>query len=151
MGLYGSNRRVDIAAISERMQPVVNAWQNGAIELIDPNINGGTYNVWTNQTTGREHTVLWSGPARIQPMRFPVLVSGQSEQVVYKSVRFQIPLAAEFPDGMIAREGLRIRVTDGGMFPDLERMLFVITSGINSSFAWNRTIETTSDTGVDRG
>lgn len=151
MGLYTSGRKIDIAGISAKMQPVVEAWQNGSIQLIDPNITAGSYNVWSNATTGRTHTVLWSGQARIQPVRWPVMVSGSAEQVAYKSVRFQIPLSAQFPNDMLAREGLRIRVVDGGMFPDLEVMLFVVTSGVNSSFAWNRTIETTADTGVDVG
>lgn len=151
MGLYTKGRKIDIAAISAKMQPVVEAWQNGTIQIIDPNITAGTYNVWTNKTTGRSHTELWTGSARIQPVRWPVLVSGSAEQVAYKSVRFQIPLSAKISNDLLVREGLRIRVTNGGMFPDMTKMLFVITAGASSSFAWNRTLDTTVDTGIDMG
>ena len=150
MGLYTSKRKVDIAAISEVMQSVVSKWQNGVIKILDPHISGGTYNVWENKTTGRNPATIWEGPARIQPIRWPIVVTGKAEQSAYKSVRFQIPRDIEF-DFNVIREGLRIEVSEGGMFEDMESMIFVITAATNSSFAWNRTIDATVDTGVDIG
>ena len=130
------------------MQPAVNAFQNGAIEIFDPDIEGGVFNVWDNEVTGREQTIFWAGPARIQPMRWPTMVTGKAEQSAYRSVRFQIPLTADIGTRFL-REGMRVRVTDGGMLPDLMAMLYVVTAATNSSFAWNRTIETVADTGIE--
>lgn len=151
MGLYAKGVAVDIAAISKEMQPVVEGWQNATIQVIDPNIADGTYNKWKNEVTGKSHAVLWSGRARIQPLRWPLMVTGSAEQASYRAVRFQIPLGSSFTGDMLVREGLRIRVKDGGQFKDLERGMFVITAGSNSSFAWNRTFEAQMDQGIDLG
>ena len=81
-------------------------------------------------------------------MRWPTMVTGKAEQSAYRSVRFQIPLTADIGTRFL-REGMRVRVTDGGMLPDLMAMLYVVTAATNSSFAWNRTIETVADTGIE--
>jgi hypothetical protein len=41
--------------------------------------------------------------------------------------------------------GLVVRVTDGGEFPDLEKLQFNISSAVNSSYAWLLTIECEAD------
>jgi hypothetical protein len=43
------------------------------------------------------------------------------------------------------RNGLQVIVTDGGSDPELEQLSYVITSAINSSYAWSRTIEAEVD------
>lgn len=150
MGLY-SGSPIDIKAISESMSKVVEQWFNASIKLVVPNIAQGTYDKWANKVTGQAPTTLWTGPARIQPLRWPMLTSGQAEQAAFRAIRIQFARDANITPAMLVREGLRIRVTNGGEFPDLERGLFVVTSGLNSSYAWNRTVEAQTDTGVDLG
>ena len=148
MGLYGAAKRFDIDAIGERMEPVVEEFFNGNITIYNPNIQDGAFDVWKNTVAGRSHTELWTGSARIQPVRWPVMVTGKAEQSAYKAVRFQIPLDADI-DTTVVREGMRIQVNNGGRFKDIENMLFVVTAATNSSFAFNRTIDAVVDTGVD--
>jgi len=64
-----------------------------------------------------------------------------------RTVVFQIPLSAEIDPGLI-QEGYRVSVVDGAMSPEFEDGLFVITTTINSSYAWNRRIETMMDQGA---
>jgi hypothetical protein len=59
-----------------------------------------------------------------------------------RRVRFQVPLDET---RSFVRAGLVIRVTDGGLFPDLEKMQFNVSSAINSSYAWLLTIECEAD------
>lgn len=148
MGLYGpAAKGVDIAGISAAMQPTVDEWFNAEIEIVDPDITGGTYNRATNSKTGRNPTVLWSGKARIQALRWPNVATARNEAVALRTVAFHIPLDSDLDPEMI-REGFRVRVTDGGMAPYFEDGLFVITSSVNTSYAWDRRIETVQDQGV---
>jgi hypothetical protein len=55
-----------------------------------------------------------------------------------RGIRVQVPLDVEA--GFI-RAGLQVVVTDGGNDYELEQLQFTITSAINSSYAWARTIE----------
>lgn len=149
MGIYsGTAPLVDIAGISAEMQTAVEAWQNGIVRIVDPNISDGDYDPWTNATAGGAPSTMWEGSARIQPIRSATAISGTYENISIRGVRFQIPLRAQLSPDLAFREGLQIIVIDGGMFPDLEKFQYVITNGINSSFAWNRTIEASVDLGA---
>lgn len=146
MGL-GSVGTIDIRAISEIMQPVTEEWFNATIELIDPQIESGTYDRATNTRTGRTQQVLWTGPARIQAMRWPNVATARQEAVSNRTIVFHIPLSEDVPPDFI-QEGYRVHVLDGGMSPEFETGLFVITSSVNSSYAWDRRIETMMDQGA---
>lgn len=149
MGLYGGAAKpIDMDAISAEMQPVTEEWFNAEIEIIDPDINGGSFNRITNTVTGRDPEVLWTGPARIQAMRWPNVANARYEATALRTVVFHLPLTADI-DPTIVREGLRIKVTDGGLSQSFEGGLFVVTSSVNSSYAWDRRIETMMDQGVD--
>lgn len=148
MGIRKSGTmRVDIEGISDTMQPVVNEWFNATISIEDPHIEQGTFNRVTNKVTGRTPGVLWTGPARIQAMRWPNVATSRQEAISARTMVFHIPLSATL-DPTLVREGLRIRVTDGGLSPHLTSGLYVITSSVNSSFAWDRRIETMMDQGA---
>jgi len=41
----------------------------------------------------------------------------------------------------LIRKGLQVKVTDGGEDHVLESLQFVVSSAVNSSYGWNRTIE----------
>lgn len=148
MGLYTPGAgTIDMRAISEVMQPTVAEWYNGVIQIIDPNITGGTYDRIANATTGRNPQVLWTGAARIQAMRWPNVATTRQEAVSLRTVVFHLALSNE-PAPELVREGFRVKVLDGGMAPEFEGGLFTVTSAVNTSFAWDRRIETMMDMGV---
>lgn len=149
MGIYGpkSAARVDIRAISETMQPTVAEWYNATIQIFDPHIEGGAFNRATNTKTRSARDVLWSGSARIQAVRWPNVATTRQEAVSLRTVIFHIPLDSDLDPGLIV-EGFRVHVTDGGMMPEFEHGLFVITATTNNSYAWDRRIETVMDQGA---
>lgn len=148
MGVYKSSKaKINIRAISEAMQPVVEDWFDSTIQIIDPNITAGTFNRMTNTTTGRNPEVLWEGPARIQAMRWPNVATTRQEAVSIRTVVFHIPVSDEI-DPEFIQEGFRVHVLTSDMSPELAHGLYVITSSINSSYAWDRRIETMMDQGA---
>lgn len=133
--------KIDFAAISAEMGGIAARWFNGTIQIVDPNLDNLTFDPWTNATTGTE-TLLWSGDARIQPINEARDPDAGKSMLSSRRVRFQVPLD-ETRDFVHA--GLVVRVTDGGQFPDLEKLQFNISSAVNSSYAWLLTIECEAD------
>lgn len=133
--------KIDFAAISAEMGSIAARWFNGAIQIVDPNLDNLTFDPWTNTSTGTE-TVLWSGEARIQPFNLATDTDSGKAVLGNRRVRFQVPLD-ETRD--FVRKGLMIRVTDGGEFSDLENLQFTVSSAINSSYAWLLTIDCEAD------
>lgn len=148
MGIYGpkSAAKIDLRAVSETMQPVVAEWYNAVIELVKPDITGGAFDR-ANNTKERTPEIFWSGPARIQAMRWPNVATARQEAVSARTVVFHLPLSTDL-DPKLVHEGWRIKVLDGGMAPEFEGGLFVITGAVNSSYAWDRRIETIMDQGT---
>jgi hypothetical protein len=128
------------------MAEVMLPWFNAYIEIINPDISGSTFDRATNTKTRTTQTI-WQGPARIQAMRWPNVATARQEAVAARTVVFHIPLSDDvFPD--LIHEGWRVHVVDGGMSPEFEGGLFVVTAAINSSYAWDRRIETIQDMGA---
>ena len=147
MGLYQrAGAKINIRAISETMQGVVDDWDNGTIQIVKPDISGGTFNRASN-TKDRTPVVIWEGKARIQGVRWPNVATTRQEAISIRTVVFHIPLSEDI-DGQVVHEGWRVRVLDGGMSPQFENGLFVITASVNSSYAWDRRIETVQDQGT---
>jgi hypothetical protein len=140
MGVF--NQSINFDAIGTEMAKTYRNWLNGTIQIIDPNTGDATWDEWTNTETGGEPTVLWSGPARIQHLKNESLNDIGFSQIGVRGIRVQIPL--DINAGFV-RKGLQIIVTDGGNDYELEQLQFVITSAINSSYAWGRTIEAEVD------
>lgn len=137
MGVFASGG-INFSAISDEMRATMQHWFNATIQIVDPNVEDLEWDVYSNAQTGGTKTVMWSGQARVQHLRndsMPVVGYSQTD---IKGIRIQLPYDAEL--GLI-RKGLQVIVTDGGSDPVLEQLGFVITSSINSSYAWNRTIE----------
>lgn len=146
MGLYQNAGEIDIRGISEIMQPITARWFNAVIQIVNPDISGGTYTRATN-TKSRTPEIIWEGPARIQAMRWPNVATARQEAIAARTVVFHLPLSDD-PAPELIHEGWRVRVVDGGMSPEFTGGLFVITSSINSSYAWDRRIETMQDMGA---
>jgi hypothetical protein len=137
MGTF-TNQPIDFSAIGAEMAKTYRNWLNGSIQIIDPNTGDGTWDEWTNEYTGGEPTVIWSGPARIQHISGESLPTVGFSQTGIRGIRVQVPLDVEA--GFI-RKGLQVVVIDGGNDYELEQLQFTITSAVNSSYAWGRTIE----------
>lgn len=149
MGLYSESRpMLDIPAIAATMRETEEPWMQGTIQIIYPNIEGGSFDPWTNTRAGGDVSVICQTKARIQPIRSAQNVNGAFEQAAIRAVRFKIPLDAFVVDNQPIREGLQVYILDGGEDEDLTRFRYVITNGINSSLAWNRTIEAIADLGA---
>jgi hypothetical protein len=140
MGVF--NAGIDFSAMGAEMAKTSLPWMNGTVQIVDPELADQQWDEWTNEYTGSSATVLWSGPARIQHLggeRGPLVGFADSS---IRGIRFQIPI-----DGYAGfiRKGLQVIVTDGGNDPELEQLQFVVTSAVNSSYAWLRTIEAEVD------
>ena len=148
MGIYTKRSgSIDIKGISDTMAPVIGEWYNAEIEIIDPTIDKGAYNRITNVKNRPDPTIIWTGAARIQAMRWPNVATTKQEAISIRTVVFHIPLSEAFQPTFIM-EGFRVHVLDGGMSPQFSGGMFVVTSSINSSYAWDRRIETMMDQGV---
>lgn len=141
MGVY-AHSAVDFTAIGSEMAVVSSAWMNGSIEIIDANTEAQSWDPVTNEYTGGEATVLWSGPARIQHLSSKSVADAGFTEVSTRGIRFQIPNDSSVP---FVRKGLQIIVTDGGNDPKLEEFSYLVVSSVNSSYAWLRTIEAEVD------
>lgn len=151
MGVTKFAGTIDFDRISQEMQPVSEATFNASIQIINPDSRSGTYDRFTNTRVGATGpTVLWEGPARIQAMRWPNVATAKGEAVSLRTVVFHIPRQIDI-DVEFIREGLRIHVLSGGSAPEFENGIFVITTSVNSSYAWDRRIEAVQDQGTSLG
>lgn len=141
MGVF-ANGGMNFSAISAEMRSTMQGWFNATIQIVDPNVEDVEWDVYTNTQTGGTKTVLWSGPARVQHLKSDTTPVVGFSQTDIRGIRIQLPYDAEL--GLV-RKGLQVIVTDGGSDPILEQLGFVVTSSINSSYAWNRTIEAEVD------
>jgi hypothetical protein len=137
MGVFTSGA-INFAAISNEMRSTMLPWMNGTVQIVDPNTSESEWNPFTNEYTGGDSTVLWQGPARIQHLTSEIMPEVGFSQVGIRAIRLQVPMDEDL--GFV-RKGLQVIVIDGGSDPELEQLQFVITSAINSSYAWGRTIE----------
>ena len=137
MGTFTSGA-VDFASVSAQMASTMLAWMNATVQIVDPNTAEADWDPFTNTETGGEPTVLWQGPARIQHLSQESLPEVGYSQVGIRGIRLQVPMSPEL--GFV-RKGLQVIVVDGGSDVELEQLQFVVTSAINSSYAWVRTIE----------
>lgn len=129
---------IDFAAISTEMRSTMLPWMNGTVQIVDPNIGEQEWNAFTNEYSTDTAQVLWQGPARIQHLNSTQTPYVGMSQVSIRGIRLQIPMDTDL--GFV-RKGLQVIVIDGGSDPELEQLQFVVTSSINSSYAWGKTIE----------
>lgn len=132
------NSSIDFAKIATEMRDIVSRWYNAEIQIIDPNLRDQVWDMATNTYSTTSEVVLYSGSARVQPLREASTPDIGVTQAAIHGVRIQVPHDASV--GLI-RKGLQVRVTDGGEDSVLEDLKFVVKSAINSSYGWNRTIE----------
>lgn len=133
---------IDFAKIAEEMRATVSNWYNASVQIIDTNIREQTWNMATNTYGNSTESIVWSGRARVQPIKSERLPDIEIAQGGVQGVRIQVPYDANLS---LIRKGMQVRVTDGGEDHILEDLVFVVRSAINSSYGWNRTIECDAD------
>lgn len=142
---FASPNPTNAPAFAEWMKPAVEPWiDNQAwIHLIDPDDINTTYDPATGMTATVEP--IWSGWSRIQPIRNSVNSFRQANPTTTRIVQFwvEFPKDEDIPD---FRSGLRIAVQNGVNDPYLELYQYIIVGSMNSSLAWQRTIDTVVDT-----
>lgn len=129
---------IDFAKIATEMRGIVARWYNADIKIIDPNVGDEVWDPETNTYTGNAAVEIYSGKARIQPIRNARTPDLGITQGAIESIRVQVPYDATI--GLV-RKGLQVQVVSGGEDATLADLQFVVRSGINSSYGWNRTIE----------
>lgn len=169
MGLF-TNGGIDVLAISKEMRKSVRLWQTVYVLVMDPGVQ------MVNFRTKSPAAFVWSGRARYQPYRKDIAVPQVTDPTTTATARFQVDLQEDgqlpeiktgyrvwiapatllgtqlalgealwpeddlFPGGESSTSSLA--------YPDPHISLYdhVVTSAMNSSLAWQRTIETIVNT-----
>lgn len=138
MGLFVNNT-IDPMAISQEMRKAVRQFQTTKIVLIDPRI------------TEDLPVIVWSGMARVQPYRKDLSSPQVANPTVVATVRFQVDFDQDGPLPDI-ETNFQVYVLpqelSGLTYPDvyISEYAHIVTSAMNGSLAWQRTIETTVNT-----
>lgn len=137
------NTPIDFAKIALEMRDIVARWYNAEIEIVDPNTRDldDEWDPITNTYAASTDVTVWSGAARVQPIRTASTPDIGITQTAIRAVRVQIPMNGTETDAGFIQKGMRIRVTSGGENLQLEEVELVVRSSINSSYGWNQTIE----------
>ena len=136
------NSSIDFAKIALEMRSIVARWYNAEIRIIDSNTRDQTWNMQTNTFTNSPASILYTGKARIQPIREARTPDLGVTQGGIQSIRVQVPYDATLP---LIRKGLQVEVINPGEDVVLQSLWFTVRSAINSSYGWNRTIECDAD------
>jgi hypothetical protein len=147
LGLPAYNTPVDVRAIAEEYRPALMEWLvQGTAIVIDPTQDVKLAGTLAAGPTARNivRFPLYWGDTRIQPRRAALdsrqLVNDTSTRRV--DFWFDYPMDEEIPD---IRPGYQIVVTDGGNDPYLRLYQYMVTGAINSSMAWQRSVQTVAD------
>jgi len=134
---------INFEGIASAMRETVAFWYNATVEIVDPNTENLVWNITTNSYTGDVATSVWSGTARIQPLKRSSSPNGDVYDPSMRSFIIQIPYdnTSDY-----IRSGMSVRVTDGGENVFLEEFELSIDSAVNSSYGWNTTIYCSVDT-----
>lgn len=139
MGVWPAGARpleVDPFAIAQTMRPVVEAWFDCHVQIIDPNsIATDDYDAFADEGGDAVAGVLWdSGPdgALISPIRTPRTADLGGQSVAVTGIRVQCFV----PPEVELRNGLIVKVLDGGTDAQLKRYRYVLAGGISSSIGF---------------
>jgi hypothetical protein len=122
---------------------VIRALQLATVEIYNPASGSQAYDVATNAWTGSS-TELFTGPARVQPMPASTEAAAAYNPTSFQMVRVQISYDANTITGGASmpdiRPNDRLRVTAAPYNTSLEKFIYVVTSVLNSSNNWERTL-----------
>lgn len=124
---------------------VLAEWRNASIQIVDPSdftMPDGPYDVVTDTGGTKEFAVVWEGPARIIEQHLGSSAPGKTAWATQRSFHFDIALTPDLP---FFRQGLRIKVLNGGRDHTLEALSYTVQPSVNSSHALQRTIYALTD------
>jgi len=127
------------------MRPLLKPWIEQAwVAIIDPLAKVVVRDSVTEAILSVTVEPLWVGWSRVQPLRTDVTVKKAVDSTTQRTVQFWIDFPADetIPD---VRPGYEMVVIDGGNDPYLLLNKYVVTGALNSSMAWQRTINTFVD------
>ncbi len=144
MGLYdGRGAQIDPVAISQEMRLALRPWQSVQIVILNPGANNIKF------TSKDNSAFVWHGWARYQPYRKDIPIAQVTAPTTTATARFQIDFDADGAIPDIKTNYVVLIVQPSGVtYPDpfITQYVHVVTSAMNSSLAWVRTIETIVDT-----
>lgn len=105
------------------------------VQIFDPEIGSSVYDEITN-TWDTTRTILWAGPARVQPFGRGRDVSGSMNPSDIGDVNIHLGAIGTID----LRPGHQIFVTSCATNPQLVNFIYTIKSVVNSSNAWNRVV-----------
>lgn len=144
MGVFdGRGANIDPYEVSLAMRDSLRGWQSVRVVILDP----GTNNVYF--TSKNAAAFKWNGWARYQPYRKDIPIAQVTNPTTTATARFQIDFTKDgaLPD--IKTNYIVLIVNEYGVtYPDpfITQYVHVVTSSMNSSLAWIRTVETIVDT-----
>ena len=134
------------------LKPPPADWEDAILQAAIPFMNaevcfyeevpGTPYNPVTGTGGSTEIDVLWRGKARVQHIRSPREFNTQYQAGSTRFFRFQLDPADSPPQIPF---GAKARVLDGGRDADLESLVYIVNSAINSSHMAVRTVELSSN------
>jgi hypothetical protein len=144
MGAFvGRGANIDPLAVSLEMRKALRPWQTVRVVILDPGANN------VNFTAKNASAFKWNGWARYQPYRKDIPIAQVTNPTTTATARFQIDFTEDGAIPDIKTNYIVLIVTEPGVtYPDpfITQYVHVVTSSMNSSEAWVRTIETIVDT-----
>lgn len=134
----------DADGMAEFIRPWLEPWMKQAYAvLVDPTRQFSQYDVDTDEQIVVPY-VVWFGDVRVQPLRTDLNSIRSVNDSTTRPVQFWLPFPKDnvVPD---VRPGFQFAVTDGGNDPMLTKYMYSVTGSMNSSMAWQRTVNTITD------
>lgn len=133
-------------------RPVGYGLQLAQVEIYNQGTATQVYDAETNTWSGTK-TILYTGPARVQPVNAVSEVQDSYNPTAIKTVRVQLPYnkntadeaSGEMPD---IRPNDRMLVTSSPNAA-LSKFIYIVTDVLNSSNAWERTLVCRVDAELD--
>lgn len=145
MGVWnGYNDTIDHPGLQAEMREVIKPWYTAQVQILDPKFIDDSYDPEADLTTDvNPESIMWdSGPngALVQPLLPRIDRRAGEEAQIISTIQVQTSL----PRDVSLRAGLRLKVIDGGNFPQLEEGVWAIQEGLAGSLAWGALITCTA-------
>ena len=130
----------ELLSWNDRIKIQSDKLKNAQIELRDPSRVMSVYDPVTNTLIQTGDPVVWTGPARVQPVRLAVDTRGASTGNPSSEVRMRVQIPREAVSTRIER-GWIVRVIDSEYNDQLEGYQLVVDAAVDSSWRASITVE----------
>lgn len=125
------------------LKPVPQLFVGATVEIVKYDTSSLEYDPITNEYTGGERTVVWSGVARVQPRQAVRPTANSAADTILKTVQFQF---GELD--LDVTPDMRFGITECSLNPVLCNYMYVADGVMDSSNPIERTITCKVDTEV---